>query len=302
MLLKDLGLTGVSIPEVGLGTWHYHAGPEPLRRGIEAGAAFIDTAESYGTEAVVGESLRGIRDRVFLATKVSPVNFRRTDVFAAADRSLRELGTDHIDLYQLHEPNSKIPVEETLGAMEELVDAGKVRFIGVSNFSVAEMQRAQQAMRKHPVAANQVRYNLADRTIEPELLPYCEANGITVIAYSPLGRELRRISDCDPGGALAKVAGDSGKSVPQVIINWCLCRTNVVAIPKGNSVDHILDNCGASGWRLSAEQHRLLEIAIESRRRSRAEILLRRLLPRAAGPFVSRCLQLLPRSLRRRLN
>jgi diketogulonate reductase-like aldo/keto reductase len=302
MLTKELGKTGVSLTEIGQGTWHYHAGPEPLRRGLEAGARFIDTAESYGTESVVGDALSGRRGQAFLATKVSSDHFRRPDVFAAADRSLRALRTDHIDLYQLHEPNPRIPVQETLDAMEALVDAGKVRFIGVSNFSVPQLRDAQRAMRKYPIVANQVRYNLADRTIEPELLPYCEANHITVIAYSPLGRELRRILDCDPTGALGAVAQAVGRTVPQVALNWCLCRPAVVAIPKGNSVEHILENCGASDWRLSPEHCRMLDMKIEFRCRGRAELLLRRIVPGSVGPLIKRCLSVLPRGLRRRLN
>jgi diketogulonate reductase-like aldo/keto reductase len=302
MFSKSLGKTGVSVPEIGLGTWHYHGGTEPLRRGIEAGAKFVDTAESYGTEAVVGEVLKGIRDQVFLATKVSPGHLRRADVLAAADRSLRELKTDRIDLYQIHEPNGQIPIEETMGAMEELVDAGKVRFIGVSNFSVAEMQRAQKALRKHPLVANQVRYNLVDRTIETELLPYCETHNILVIAYSPLGRELQRVRDGDATGVLNAVAQQTGKTVPQVILNWVLRRQSVVAIPKGNSVAHVIDVCGASGWRLSDEQFRLLEANIKFRRRSRVEILLRRMIPGGAGPLVKKCIRILPSGLRRRVS
>lgn len=302
MLRKPLGTTGITLPEIGLGTWGYHGGVEPLRRGIEVGAAFIDTAESYGTEALIAEAIRGIRDDVFLATKVSQGNLRRADVLAAADRSLRALNTDRIDLYQVHEPNGDIPIEETMGAMEELVDAGKVRFIGVSNFSVEETRRAQRALRKYPLVANQVRYNLVDRTIETELLPFCEANGILVIAYSPLGRELRRVRDCDPAGVLDVVAHETGKTVPQVILNWVLRRTSVVAVPKGNSAAHVLDFCGASGWRLSDGHFRLLETKIQFRRRSRAELMLRRMVPRGAGPLIKRCIHLLPPGLRRRMS
>ena len=186
MLQKELGQTGLKIPEIGLGTWDFHGTPAALLAGLEAGAWFIDTAESYGTEPVVAEAIRGVRERVFLATKISPQHFRRADVFRAAEQSLARLRVDHLDLYQLHHPNPKIPLEETLGAMEELADAGKVRFIGVSNFDVARLQSARRIMRKHAIVSNQIRYNLADRTIEAELLPYCRANGVTVIAYSPL--------------------------------------------------------------------------------------------------------------------
>src|ERR1039457_1816867 len=113
MVVKELAQTGVLLPEVGLGTWDYHAGPGPLRRGLEAGALFIDTAESYGTDQVVGEALKGMRESVFVATKVSPQNFRRAPLLASVDSSLQRLGVDTIDLLQLHEYNPAIPIQET---------------------------------------------------------------------------------------------------------------------------------------------------------------------------------------------
>ncbi len=302
MITKPLAQTGESVTEVGLGTWSYHGGVEPLRKGLEAGARFIDTAESYGSEPVVGQAVAGMRDRVFIATKASPRNFRYQDVLRAADGSLRRLNVDHIDLYQLHEPSYSVPIEETMEAMEKLVDLGKIRFIGVSNFSVTELKRAQKAMRKQPIVANQVRYNLADRTIETDLLPYCQANHVTVIAYSPLGRQLRRILDCDPKGALPEVAKATGKSISQVVINWCLCKDGVVAIPKGNSVQHVLENCGASDWRLTAEHVRRLDNDIRFRRRGRAEIFVRRLIPHNMTNVVKQCIQILPRGLKRHVN
>src|ERR1700730_14071645 len=143
MRSKQLGNTGVQVPELALGSWQYGGGAEALRAGIELGATFIDTAESYGTEPVVGEAIRGIRDRVLLASKLSPRHFRENDVIKAAECSLRQLNTDYLDIYQLHWPNYKVPIGETMSAMERLVETGKVRFIGVSNFTVAEMRRAQ---------------------------------------------------------------------------------------------------------------------------------------------------------------
>jgi diketogulonate reductase-like aldo/keto reductase len=267
---------------------------------LDAGAFFIDTAESYGTEAVVGEAVAGDRNRVFIATKVSPEHFRFDSVLKAADSSLKRLGTDWIDLYQLHWPSDTVPIEETIAAMEQLVSAGKVRFIGVSNFSVAQLQRARDAARKYPIVSNQVPYNIGDRTIEGDLLEYCQANGITIIAYSPLGRDFQSLLDRDPDGALAKMARVTGKTIAQVAINWCLCKDGVVGIPKGNSTAHILENCGASGWRLTKEQLQFLDRSVRWRRRSRMEVFLRNVLPppmkRAVGNFV----QMLPRSLRRR--
>lgn len=302
MLHKPLPQTKVTLPEIGLGTWNYHGGVEPLRKGIEAGAAFIDTAESYGSESVVGEAIAGRRSGVFLATKVSPSHFRYEAVIQAAEQSLRTLRIDYLDLYQLHEPNAGIPIAETMAAMEHLVDAGKVRFIGVSNFSAAELRAAQRVMGKHRIVANQVRYNLVDRTIEPELLPYCQAEGIMVIAYSPLAREFSRIRDADPQGVLDQIARETGKTPAQVAINWCLVKDSVVAIPKGNSVAHVLENCGASDWRLTEEQMKRLNEGILFRHRGRLDGFIRRHLPRQAIPLLKRILQRLPRGLKRRVN
>ena len=259
MELRELGHTGVMLPEVGLGTWRYTGGVGPLRAAVELGAFHIDTAESYGTEEAVGEAIRGIRDRVFLATKVSPSHFRYRDVLRACDASLRRLRTDVIDLYQLHWPNPRVPIEETMRAMEELAEAGKVRFIGVSNFSVGEMRAAQAALRRHRIVSNQVLYNLVDRGIERDVLPFCQEQGVTIIAYSPLATGLSSLLRRDREGALPRVAQETGRTVAQVALNWCLARPGVVTIPKANSVEHIREDCGASGWRLSEAQRAALE-------------------------------------------
>lgn len=219
MVVTELANTGIFIPEVGMGTWDYHAGSEPLRKGLEAGALFIDTAESYGTESDVGEAIRDMRDRVFIATKVSPQNFRHVEFCRSVDASLQRMRIDMVDLLQLHDPNPSVPIAETMGSLSRLIDAGKVRFAGVSNFSVAQLQEAQKALGKYPIVSNQVRYNLIDRTIEQDLLPYCRANHVTVIAYCPLARGLSRIRDCDSSGVLDELAHATGKSVAQIAIN-----------------------------------------------------------------------------------
>ncbi len=301
MILKKLGVTDVQIPEIGLGTWQYRAGSEPLRKGLDSGALFVDTAEAYGTEPIVADAIAGIRNRIFLATKVSPTHFRQKELFKAVDQSLRSLRTSYLDLYQLHEPNDRIPLEETLGAMEELVDAGKIRFVGVSNFNLRQLQRAQTVMRKHPIVSNQVRFNLIDRTIKPDLLDYCRQNCITIIAYSPLGRQFQNILDCDPGGLLAQFGKRNQKTAAQVTLNWCLCHEGVVAIPKGNSVSHVVENCGASDWRLKAEELQQLNDGILFRRRSDFESLLRKSVPSPIRRIVRKFRSLTPRSLRRRL-
>ena len=300
MILTELSKTGVTIPEIGIGTWEYHAGPLPLRRGLDSGALFIDTAESYGSESVVGEAVRGLRERVFLATKVSPQNFRPSNLRRSVDASLQRLGTDYVDLLQLHEPNPAIPITDTMGTVAELITAGKVKFAGVSNFSVAQLQAAQKALERFPIVSNQVRYNLIDRTIETELLPYCRVNHVTVIAYCPLARGLSRIHDCDPTGVIAELARETGKSPAQIVLNWCVCQTGVVAIPKGNSIEHILDNCGASDWRLSEEQRARLDARMHHRQRNRFDQLIRQWLPGPLQSLAIKTLNIMPRELRRR--
>jgi len=260
---RELGSTGEMVPEVGLGTWKYKGGPEPLQKGIELGATLIDTAEMYRTEDAVGAAIKGRRGQVFLATKVLGSNLRHDAVLRAAENSLRLLDDDVIDLYQIHWSNSGVPIAETMGAMEELVDRGVVRYIGVSNFSVAELREAQQAMTKYPVVSNQVLYNLKRRQIERDLIPYCVDNDITVIAYTPLadgslaGRS--RLLPDKRGSVLEQVAQEVSKTPAQVALNWCLSRPNVIVIPKSNSVARTVENCAASGWSLSPSQVATLE-------------------------------------------
>lgn len=279
MQLKELGGAGVMVPEIGLGTWKYRGGVEPLRRGIELGAFLIDTAEMYRTEGVVGQAIRGIRDRVFLATKVLGSHLRHDQVLRAAEGSLRLLEVDRIDLYQVHWSNSSVPIRETMRAMESLVDSGQVRHIGVSNFSVKELEEARAAMSKYPIVSNQVLYSLKQRGIERELLPYCQRNQITVMAYTPLadGSLASTSASRPPRRALARagrllgrdqglptlrrVAEDADRTPAQVALNWCISRPNVIAIPKSNSLARTEENCGASGWTLSVEQIRALDQA-----------------------------------------
>lgn len=258
---KQLGTTDIHVPEIGLGTSAYTGGAEPLQRGVDLGASLIDTAESYGTEEAVGAAIRGIRDRVFLATKVSPEHLRTADVLRAADRSLQRMGVDWIDLYQVHWPNASIPIEETMSAMDSLVEAGKVRYVGVSNFSVAQLKEAQKALTRATVVSNQVEYSLVKRDIEDDLLSYCQENGVTVIAYSPLAEGLRNILDRDKAGVIAKIAAATGKTAAQIALNWCIAKENVIAIPKANTVAHVEEDCDASGWHLPKESLDLLDEA-----------------------------------------
>ncbi|MEE8465374.1 MAG: aldo/keto reductase [Dehalococcoidia bacterium] len=265
MEYRQLGGTGEMVPEIGLGTWKYSGGSEPLRKGIDLGANLIDTAEMYHTEDAVGVAIAGRRDKVFLATKVLSSHLRHDAVLKAADDSLRLLNDDIIDLYQIHSPNPAVPIAETMGAMEELVDRGIVRYIGVSNFSVAQLREAQQAMTKYPVVSNQVLYNLKRRQIERDLIPYCVENNVTVIAYTPLADGSlsgpSRFMPNKAGAALKQVAQEVSKTTAQVALNWCLSRPNMIVIPKTNSVARTVENCEASGWSLTAAQVAALDEA-----------------------------------------
>jgi diketogulonate reductase-like aldo/keto reductase len=277
METKNLGNTQVKLPAVGFGTWNYAGGIEPLRTAIEHGAGMIDTAENYGTEGIVGEAIRGCREQVFLATKAAPRNFRRRDLIAAAERSLARLGTEYIDLYQLHWPNYTVPIEETMSAMEELVDAGKIRFIGVSNFSIGELKRAQSALARNRIVANQVRYSLIERTIEGGLLKYCQDNAITIIAFSPLGTSFAQFRRADPQGELSRIATATGRTEAQVALNWLIAKEQVMTIPKASSAAHVIEDCQASGWRLSEKDYASLEREIHAKRRGAMEIAARRM-------------------------
>jgi len=253
------------IPEIGLGTWRYRGGVEPLQKGIELGATLIDTAEGYGTERIVGKAVEEMRECVFIATKVSGRRLGYDDVLRAAEGSLSELGTDYIDLFQVHWPNSSYPMKETMHAMEALVTRGMVRFIGVSNFDLDDLREAEGALRHTPIVSNQVLYNLNERGIEKDLLPYCLENRITILAYTPLddGNLASRPRFMPPKRirVLEDISRETGRTTAQVALNWCTSRENVVAIPKSDSVERTIENCGASGWRLSEEQLRLLDEA-----------------------------------------
>lgn len=265
MELKPLGNTAVMVPEVGLGTWKYKGGVEPLRRGVDLGAFLIDTAEIYRTENVVGQAIQDRRDRIFLATKVSGAHLQYDEVLRAAEASLRLLGTDCIDLYQLHWPNARVPIKETMRAMETLVDRGQVRYIGVSNFSLRELRAAQEAMSQYPIVANQVLYNLNRRDIERDLLPYCQQHNITILAYTPLddGRLAKKpwLRTSRGMHVLDQVATEVQKTLAQVALRWCTSRPNVITIPKSDSVERTVENCQASGWQLSQEQVQRLDAA-----------------------------------------
>ena len=275
MELCSLGKTGTSIPAVGLGTWGIGGGMRPdssndaeaveaLTLGLDLGMSLIDTAEMYGaghSEDVVSRVVEGRRDSVFIASKVSPSHFAYDDVLHSAQMSLKRLGVKQIDLYQLHWPNPRIPISETMRAMGKLADDGFIRYIGVSNFSTQQMREAQQALSRHEIVSNQVEYSLLERSIEADILPYCKREGITLIAYSPLSQGKIARGRGGPFKMLNEIADRLGKTRSQVALNWLLRDDSVVVIPKAIRKEHIQENAQASSWKLSREDYERLSQA-----------------------------------------
>ncbi len=268
---KPLGKSGVALPEIGLGTWEFSGDAAVIHRAIELGSFLLDTAESYGTEERVGRAIAGRRNEVFVATKVSPWHFRHEDVLAACDRSLKALGIETIDLYQLHAPSADVPIEETMSAMADLVAVGKVRHVGVSNFSVREMAAAEAALGEDLVVENQIKYSLFDHQFADTVIPWCEERGIMVLAYSSLEqgafqREMRRNKRLVE--VMESVCAETGKTAAQVLLNWTLRSPVVITIPKTNTLSRVDENCAASGWRLTDAQWQALTDAAGATRSS----------------------------------
>ena len=229
---------------------------DALKLGLNLGMTLIDTAEMYGaghSEEVVSKALEGWRKPVFVASKVSPSHFAYNDLLRSARRSVDRLHVKQMDLYQLHWPNPRIPIAETMKAMEKVVRDGLVRFIGVSNFSVPLMKEAQAALSKEEIASNQVEYSLVDRAVEQEILPYCQREKLTLIAYSPLGQG--RIARGRGGQfkILDETATRLGRSRSQVALSWLLQHDSVMVIPKASDKKHLKENAEVSGWKLSSK-------------------------------------------------
>ncbi|MFC9709287.1 aldo/keto reductase [Paenibacillus sp. NPDC056933] len=243
---------------MGQGTWKYGEDKqkekeevEALRFGIRKGLTLIDTAEEYGNggaEKIVGQAIHGMRNDVFLVTKVSAKNCSYKGVLRAAEASLERLKTSHIDLYLQHWPSQQHDVSETMGAMAELVNKGLVKYVGVSNFSIQLMKAAQ--------------YHLNDRSIENQILPFAKENGITIMGYSPFGfaphihafgmKGFPEVGSIERN-ILNTIGGKYGKTASQVALNWVLRQQGLVTIPKAANKEHIVDNLNALGWELEKD-------------------------------------------------
>ena len=235
---------------------------ETLQLGLELGMTHIDTAEMYGdghTEELVAKAISGERDKVFLVSKVLPSHASYEGVLRACEQSLRRLKTEWLDLYLLHWPSS-YPIRETMRAMEKLVTDGLVKFIGVSNFDVEELQDAEEALRDKQIACNQILYHLGYRAVERRLLPYCAEHKIAVVGYSPFGHGNFSSPDSAAGRLLTEIAERHGRTSRQVALNYLTRHHNVFTIPKTTHPERARENSGGTGWKLNEEDILAIEL------------------------------------------
>ena len=243
---------------LGQGTWRMGEDPDKrrseigaLRTGLDLGMTVIDTAEMYadgGAERVVGEAIAGRRDEVFLVSKFYPHNATRERMRAACERSLKRLGTDRIDLYLLHW-RGDVPLRETLDGFEDLMKVQKVRYAGVSNFDVDDLEELARLKDGLPrIVTDQVLYNLVRRGAEFDLVPWCRQRKRPVIAYSPLEEGLLS-HKAHP--VLGEVAARHDATAAQVALAWVMRHGDVIAIPKASRATHVRENRGAADIRLT---------------------------------------------------
>jgi diketogulonate reductase-like aldo/keto reductase len=263
---KPFGTSGVRVATIGQGTWDVpergaasKEATRAIRRGIDLGMTHIDTAEMYGSgrvEEFLGTALAGVeRARLFVTTKVLPSNASYRGTLEAADRSLRRLRMDYVDLYLLHWP-AEDPLEETMRAMARLVADGKVRFVGVSNFDVPEMLEAVSHLDGIPLACNQVLYHLRERTVERRVIPAARERGIAIVGYTPFGR-----GSFPSSNVLDRIAGKHAATVRQVILAFLTRFENAFAIPKASQIAHVEENAGAGDVRLDEDDIAAIDAA-----------------------------------------
>jgi diketogulonate reductase-like aldo/keto reductase len=270
--------SGNEMPVLGQGTWYMGEDPgarrdevAALRLGMELGMTLIDTAEMYGeggAEEVVGEAIAGRRDDVFLVSKVYPHNASRAGVQAACERSLRRLGTERIDLYLLHWRGS-VPLAETLEAFVRLREQGKIGDFGVSNFDLDDMLEAAALPGGDLIATDQVLYNLTQRGIEWDLLPWCRERRLPVMAYSPLESNPQEQGGLLGNPQLGAVARRHGVTPAQVALAWLLHQEGVAVIPKGGRPQHVRDSRAALDLQLTTEDLAQLDAGFPAPRRRR---------------------------------
>jgi diketogulonate reductase-like aldo/keto reductase len=257
---RPLAPGGPPVPTIGQGTWQMERDPRAsvvraLQHGIELGLTHIDTAELYGdgvVETIVGRAIAGQRDAVYLVSKVLPTHASREGTVRACEHSLRRLETDRLDLYLLHWPGD-YPLEDTIAAMVELERAGKIRAWGVSNFDVADLERAVRIAGPKRIACNQVLYHLDERGIEHAVAPWCARHGIAIVGYSPFGAGAFPSARTKRGQVLAEIAKELGATPRQVALAYLIRDPNFWTIPKASNPAHVEENAGAARLVLSDE-------------------------------------------------
>jgi diketogulonate reductase-like aldo/keto reductase len=270
---RPWGWTARPVPKLGQGTWKMERDDAAeatlaLRAGLDAGLRHLDTAELYGSgsvEQLVGRAIIGRRAEVFLVSKVHPTHASRQGTLQACERSLRRLQTDHLDCYLLHWPGSH-PLEDTLAAFEELVQAGKIRSWGLSNFDVDGLEEALRIAGPRRMACNQVLYHLGARDIEAEVLPWCIQHEVALVGDSPFGSGHFPSASSAGGKVLAAVASAHRVTPFQVALAFLLRDSHAFAIPKAATPSHARDNAEAASLRLSATELARLEKAFPLRR------------------------------------
>ncbi|MDD0995185.1 aldo/keto reductase [Pseudomonas sp. TNT2022 ID1044] len=266
--MRTLQLANTHVPIIGQGTWQMGEDPTrhkeevaALRLGIDLGMTLIDTAEMYaegGAEHVVGEAISGQRDKVFLVSKVYPHNASRQGIPQACERSLDRLKTDHIDLYLLHW-RGQYPLAETVEAFERLRESGKIGRWGVSNFDVDDLLELNTPV----CATNQVLYNLEQRGIEFDLLPWCQQHKMPIMAYCPIGQGGKMLANA----TLNQVATRHGVTPAQISLAWLLRQDGVIAIPKAVRPEHVRLNAQAAQLQLEAGDLEALDQAFHAPKR-----------------------------------
>ena len=256
------------VPAIGQGSANIGKGRRPaadeeetLRAGLLLGMTLIDTSGDYGggrSEELIKRVIAGQRDRAFVVSKVEPNDVTGDAMARACEASLTRLGTDHLDLYLLHWPTANAEFSEVVPGFESLRAAGKIRAWGVSNFSVPQMEDLFHIPKGDRCATNQVYYNLRGRSIERDLLPWCERHGMPVMAYSPLGGPGASLSR-DP--TLASIGAARGCSAAAVALAWTIRSGNVIAIPESGSPAHVKENAVALALTLTPRELQTLDAA-----------------------------------------
>jgi diketogulonate reductase-like aldo/keto reductase len=264
MQFRQFGPTGRDVSIIGQGTWEIDKNRRELavaalRRGLDEGMTHIDTAEMYGdAELLIAEAISGRRDEVFLVSKVLPQNASTDGAIEACERSLSRLRTDRLDCYLLHW-RGRIPLRETFAGFEQLVRSGKILAWGVSNFDVPDLDDALHIAGPGRIACNQVLYNLEERAIEHEVIPWCKRHGAAIVAYSPFGHGNFPGERSPEGRVLADIAAAHDATPRQVALVFLTHRAFV--IPKASTPEHAAENAGAGDLKLSEREMARIDAA-----------------------------------------